>query len=55
MLVILQLEKKKKEKIAKEGSVGLRGVIQRNVPCLVYVPLEVQSLMETASCNFQKS
>lgn len=47
--------KKKKEKIAKEGSVGLRGVIQRNVPCLVYVPLEVQSLMETASCNFQKS
>lgn len=46
---------KKKEKIAKEGSVGLRGDIQRNVPCLVYVPLEVQSLIETASCNFQKS
>ena len=54
MLVILQPEKKK-EKIAKEGSMGLRGDIQRNVPCLVYVPLEVQSLIETASCNFQKS
>ena len=31
------------KKVAVEDSMGLRGDIQRNVHCLVYVPLEVQS------------
>ena len=43
------------KKVAVEDSMGLRGDTQRDVHCLVYVPLEVQSLIETTSPNFEKS
>lgn len=50
-VVILQLGRK----IAMESSVGLRGDIHRNIHCLLYVTLEVGSLIRMRESQLKVS